>query len=152
MTERKPIRSEEELAEAFDQLFSEIPSPQSQEEINDFIREAGINPDEFGVQIKELAVKALQTSPYNWRNKQAQAEIEEAGVQIDKIEKIGNADRLKLLDMIDNIVNKIKDSNPQFVPVHYRNKLELPEEDLASLLQELVFIAKQENIEINLGE
>lgn len=60
MTERKPIRSDEELAEAFDQLFSDIPSPRSQAEIEEYIREEGIDPEEFGMRIKTNAKRALQ--------------------------------------------------------------------------------------------
>jgi len=152
MTERKPIRSEEELAEVFDQLFSEIPSPQSQAEIDEYIREAGIDPDEFGLQIKKLAYEALRTSPLNWRNQLTKAEIKEARAQLGKVKKITTQDRRKLLEIIDNVLEKINISNPNLAPVHYRNKSELSEEDLTSLLQELVFIAEQENIEIDLGE
>lgn len=152
MTERKPIRSEEELAEAFDQLFSEIPSPRSQAEIDGYIREAGINPYEFGSQIKKLASEALRNSPLNWRNKQTQAEIIKARAQLNNIGKIAKQDRSKLLDLIDSVLEKINISNPNLTSVHYRNKSELSEEDLTSLLQELVFIAKKENIKIDLGE
>jgi len=152
MTERKPIRSEEELAEAFDQLFSEIPSPRSQAEIDEYIREAGIDPEEFVLQIKERTTEALRTSPLNWRNQQTQAEIKEARAQLDKIGKIATQDRSRLLELIDNVLEKINISNPNLAPVHYRNKSELSEEDLTSLLQELVFIAEKEIIELDLGE
>lgn len=152
MTERKPIRSEEELAEAFDQLFSEIPSPRSRTEIDKYIIEAGIDPDEFGLQIKESAIEALQTSPLNWRNQQTQAEIKEARAQLDKIGKIAKQDRSRLLELIDNALEKLNISNPNLAPVHYRNKSDLSEEDLTSLLQELVFIAEKEKIELDLGD
>ena len=69
MSEQKPIRSEEELAGAFDQLFDEIPAPQTQDEIDDYIREAGIDPDEFGALIKEMAANARRrASELSWQN------------------------------------------------------------------------------------
>ena len=152
MTERKPIRSEEELAEAFDQLFSEIPPPQTEEEINEYIIEAGYDPDEFGEQIKNIASEALKNSPLNWRNQIAQSEIEEARSQLEKINELANKDRKDIFSIIEKVMAQIKEANPQLAPVHYRNRSELSEEDLVSLLQELLFIANQSNIDIDLGE
>jgi vacuolar-type H+-ATPase subunit E/Vma4 len=151
MTERKPIRSEEELAEAFDQLFDEIPSPHSREEIDEYIREAGIDPDSFGAQIKEIASKALRESPLNWRN-HAQEEIEQTRAHLEKCERITNRDRGDLLSLIDKVMEKIGKSYPRLAPVHYRNRSELSNDDLVSLLQELMFIAERSNIEIRIDK
>lgn len=151
MTERKPIRSEEELAEAFDQLFDEIPSPQTQEEIDEYIREAGIDPDEFGARIKKLTIKALAESPINWRIR-SKAEIEEARAQLDSIGAIANKERNNLLSIIDKALEQILVTNPQLISLHHRNRTELSDEDLLSLLQELMFIAERSNIHLDLGE
>jgi hypothetical protein len=151
MTEGKPIRSEEELAEAFDQLFDEIPSPQTREEFNAYIREAGIDPDGFGAQIREITSKALRESPLNWRN-HAENEIEKARARLEKYEKFTNRGRGDLLSLIDKVMEKIENNYPSLAPVHYRNRSELSNDDLVSLLQELMFIAERSNIEIRIDE
>lgn len=145
MTERRPIRSEEELAGAFDQLFDEIPAPQTREEIDDYIREAGINPDEFGARIKEIARSALEASPLNWKNRGQ--EIKRERDTLDKFFQVAGQSREDLLSKIDKIMNKIAATNPRLVPIHYRNRTELSEDDLGSLLEELLFVAKQSNID-----
>jgi hypothetical protein len=151
MTERRPIRSEEELAGAFDQLFDEIPAPQTREEIYDYIREAGIDPDEFGAQIKEITSKALQISPLNWRNS-GQEEIERARKALDKFNKFADHSREELLSTVDKVLGRIIAFNPKLAPIHHRNRAELSVEDLASLLEELMFIADQSNIDIHMSD
>jgi len=152
MTGRKPITPEEELTEAFDKLFFEIPSPQTQEEIDEYIREAGIDLDGFGVNIREIASKALSESLLNWRAQATKTEIGMARKKLDDIRRIGNVDRNNLLSIIEKAITNIQAANPQFAPVHYRNHAESPDADLISLLQELIFIADQSNIKIDLGE
>jgi hypothetical protein len=151
MAKRKPIETEEELAEAFDQLFNEIPSPQTREEIDEYIYEAGIDPEEFGAAVAKIAATALKESPLNWRNR-AQEEIVRARANLEKFDKIKTGDRSNLLSTIDKFMEKIKSTNPKLAPVHYRNRDELSDEDLASLIKEIMFIAEQSNIDLEISE
>jgi len=151
MNKQKPIRSEEELVDAFDQLFDEIPFPRTPEEIDEYIREAGIIPNNFGEGIVEIITKALEESPLNWRNR-ALKEIDGARERLEEIDSFKRMDRSDILSMIDNLIEKIKIKNPALAPVHYRNRTDLSKEDLASLLREILFIAEQSNIELDMGE
>lgn len=151
MNKKKPIQTEEELVEAFDQLFDETPPPQTPEEVNDYIREAGIDPDEFGAKTRMFSEKALHESPLNWRNR-GQEEIEQARTALERIEWFAGKSRSELQSIIDTVMGHIAAINPSLNPVHYRNRHELTDEDLASLLQELMFIAGQYNIELDIGE
>jgi hypothetical protein len=148
MTERKPIRSEEELVRAFDQLFDEIPAPKTRDEIDDYIRDAGINPDEFGAHIREITGYALKVSPLNWRNR-SQGEINRARATLNKIIQLAGQNREELLSKIDKVMDKIAAVNPSLSTIQYRNRAELSAEDLTSLLEELLFVAEQSNIDIN---
>lgn len=151
MTEKEPIRSEVELAEAFDQLFNEIPSPQTQEEIDKYISDAGIDPDSFSLKIKKMVADAIEKSSLNWRNEANQTKIEKARTQLESIRDISEFDHSKLVSIVENAFARIKMANPQFSSIHYRNHSELSDEDLKSLLQELIYIADNENINIDLG-
>lgn len=151
MTAKKPIRSEEELVEVFYQLFDEIPSPQSSVEIEEYIREAGIDPDKFGSFVKEIALNALAESPLNWRNRD-EVEVELARAQLVSIGQSADKDRESLLSTIDKVIEKIFATNPNLAPIHYRNRTELSVEDLVSLLQELKFLADKSNVELDLGD
>jgi hypothetical protein len=151
MTKRKPIKTEEELVEAFDQLFDEIPSPQTREEIDEYIYEAGIDPEEFGAEVANIAADALKESPLNWRNR-GQEEIARARANLEKIEKVEGRDRSNLLSIIDKFMEKIRSTNPKLAPIHYRSRDELSDEDLVSLVQELTFIAEQSNIDPEISE
>jgi hypothetical protein len=152
MTEKDPIRSEAELAEAFDQLFNDIPSPQTQEEIEEYIRDAGFDPNYFSKKIKELVTEAIQKSPLNWRNDTNSEKLVKARTHLESIRNFSELDHSKLISIVEDVFTQIRNANPKFAPVHYRNHSELSDIDLQSLLQELIFIAENEDIHLNIGD
>jgi len=55
---RRPIETSEDLVRAFADLFDEI-EPETPEEIDAVLREAGYDPDEVGARMKAVAERAL---------------------------------------------------------------------------------------------
>jgi len=65
---RRPIETGEDLVRAFADLFDEI-EPETPEEIDAVLREAGYDPDEVGARMEAVAERALVDSPLNWRTR-----------------------------------------------------------------------------------
>jgi hypothetical protein len=148
MSEKRPIESEEDLVAAFDQLFDEVPAPESLEEAEKYIRGAGLNPDEFGAEISSFVASALANSPLNWRNRN-QEPIHRALAALETREKETSADRASLLAQIPALLETLVGRFPDRQPLHYRNLTELATADLASLVQELEFLVSQDHSETN---
>lgn len=61
--ERKPRMTDEELVQAFDELFAEVSPPERDEEVDAFLRECGYEPDEVVQRVVEL-VEHLCARPH----------------------------------------------------------------------------------------
>jgi hypothetical protein len=139
MKKRKPVQTSEELIRAFADLFDEI-EPETPAEIDAMLREAGYDPDEIGAQMKAVAEQALANSPLNWRNRAPQ-EMAEEQARFDKAESTSPRNRT---DMIKAIQQLLAGRSEQAL-AHFRNLESASDDDLASMLAELEFLASQEH-------
>lgn len=141
MKNRRPIETSEDLVRAFADLFDEI-APETPEDIDAELREAGYDPDEVAARMRAAAERAIAESPLNWRTR-AQQELAEARA---RVEDFGSA----LPSSRENIVQAIKRLLAQLGPrteqayAHFRNFESLSDEDLASLLTEIEYLARQQ--------
>lgn len=142
MSKREPLKTDQELARALDELFDEIPPPETSEEIDATLREAGCDPDEVASRMQALAERALRESPLNWRNRRQEMEQERA--QLDTSSSATERSRFELLSAIRQIFTQY----PQLA-THHRNLDQATDDDLASLLAELEYLVRQQDTESN---
>ncbi len=150
MSERNPLKTDEELARALDELFDEIPPPKTPEEVDAVLREAGFDPHEVATRMEALAERALANSPLNWRNRDQ--EMEEARTQLGRPSSIPRRTRSEILTAIQQILTQLGGEQRELVTAHFRNLEQATDEDLASLLAELEFLADQQGKQIDDSE
>lgn len=141
MKKRNPPETEKELAAAFDDLFDEIPQPETQEEIEATLRSAGYNPSAVGARMEAIAMEALANSPLNWRNRASQ-EMAEARAQFSNFSSTLRESRSEITTRIQKLLALVG-GEKQMVGAYYRNLDTTSDNDLASLLAELEFLASQ---------
>lgn len=109
----------------------------SLDEANRILREAGHDPDQVGKQVKAVADQAIASSPHNWRNR-AKQDRQRVQNTLDRFRSENkNLDRLGFIDAINNLV--VENS----LSVSYRNLQEMTDEDLESLLQDLLYLVSE---------
>lgn len=139
MNKRRSPQTDEELLQAFLDLFDEV-VPDSPEDVDDFLRESGYDPEKVGARMQVVAKKALENSPLNWRNR--------AGHELRQVR-----------DRLENFVPGLKEGRTEIITAiqelmvqhrlattNFRNLEEATEEDLASLLCELEFLIDQQDL------
>lgn len=146
MEENKPKRSDIDIAEEFDRIFDEIPEPESDEEIEDYLIEAGYDPETLKNQGAEF-VKNLMTN--NWRFVPSE-EIDEAITKIDEIPFRKDWNRSQLTAAIQKVSDALASIGQQ-PSMAFRNLQELTEADLATILQELEYKARIKGIDLDLS-
>jgi hypothetical protein len=134
--------TDRDVAEAFETLFDETLLPESREEAEEIILEAGIDPEKWDNEMNIMVQKLLRDSPLNWRNI-AQEEIFNIVSDLENIPKRVNKTIQELWELIDKALEELYPSK-QNIPVAYRNLEEVTKEDLASLLQELEYQLHEE--------
>lgn len=75
MDKRKAPTTNKELLDALSELFQET-EPETPEEVNVLLREAGYDPEQIAAKIKAAAERGLSESPLNWRNKTQELEAD----------------------------------------------------------------------------
>ena len=146
MKENKPKRSDIEIAEEFDRLFDEIPEPKTDEEVLDYLIEAGYDPETLKTQGAEF-VKYIMAS--NWRFVPLE-DINETVTKIDEIPFRKEWNRLQLTTAIQKLSDALASKGRQ-PSLAFRNLQELTEADLAIILQELEYKARTNGIDLDLG-
>jgi len=136
---RRSIETGEDLVRAFADLFDEI-EPETPEEIDAVLREAGYDPDEVGTRMKAVAERALADSPLNWR-KRAQRKLEAERARIAGSAKTSLHNREDIIRAIEQLVTQFGGQ----MAYAYRNLESETDEDLASLLSELEYLASQQH-------
>ena len=139
MKGRRSIETSEDLVRAFADLFDEI-EPETPEEIDAVLCEAGYDPDEIGARMKAVAERALVDSPLNWRNR-AQRELEAERARIAAAVKTSLLNRADIIHAIEQLVAQF---GGQMAYAH-RNLDSETDEDLASLLSELEYLASRQH-------
>jgi hypothetical protein len=138
MNKRRPPATEEELVHTFADLFDEV-GPETPEEVDAILREGGHDPDTIAARMKSIAEHALARSPLNWRNR-AQQELEAERTKLDRVTPVARHDRSEIIAAIQQLLSRLQAH--QLAPAHaYRNFDQATDEDLASLLAELEYLA-----------
>ncbi len=141
MTEQTSPQSERDLVDALVDLFNEV-EPDTSEEIDAVLHEAGHDPEEVTSRIKAAVERALTDSPLNWRNK-ARNEIEEERTRLTTFTPSVSGDRVTLLESIQRLLASLQTRNGTLAAAYHRNLEEATNEDLAGLLAELEYLAAQ---------
>jgi hypothetical protein len=135
MKENNTKRTDLDIASDFDALFTDISEPASDQEISDYLMEAGYDMDKLKANGKIL-IDNLLTNNWRFRNPQV---IHEAVKKINAIPLRENLGHEQLIAAIKQLKNAI---DPQLSMV-FRNLDELTDQDLRSILQELEYKANE---------
>lgn len=136
MSEHKQDRTDKELFDAMNQLFSEV-EPGTPEEIDEVIKAIGYDPESFAARMKAVARRSASESPLNWRNKaRTELELERKRLESRTATRrgVGEELRTRIQDLLTQLGSK---PNVAMAFAHHRNLDTASDEDLASLLEEL---------------
>ena len=147
MNKRQAPTNNRELVDAFADLFEET-EPEGPVEIDEALREAGHDPGAVGDWLKVIAERALAKSPANWRNR-AQHEIEEEKTRLATFKPPVSGDRVSLIAAIQGLLTSLQNKQGTLATAFHRNLEEATDEDLASLLAELKYLAAQSDNQTN---
>lgn len=147
MNKRQPPSNNRELVDALADLFEET-GLEEPSEIDETLREAGYDPDVVGSRFKEIADRAIAESPANWRNK-ARQEIDEEKMRLAAFKPSLSGDRVSLIEAIQGLLASRQTNNATLAAAYHRNLEEATDEDLASLLAELKYLATQSDNQAN---
>jgi hypothetical protein len=139
MSKRNSIQTSEELVLAFADLFDEL-EPETPEEVASVLRDTGHAPDEVGARMKAVAEQALAKSPLNWRIR-AQRELQAEREHLAGLAAPALRNRAEIIAAIKRLVAQ---SGAQMAYAH-RNLESETDEDLASLLADLEYLASQQS-------
>jgi hypothetical protein len=146
MEENKAKRSDVEIAKDFEQLFDEIPEPETDEEVTAYLIEAGYDPEVLKVQGSEFVANLIAN---NWRFISSE-ETDEATAGINEIPLRKDWNRSQLINAIEKISGALALHGRQ-PAMAFRNLEELTDADLAIILQELEYKANISGIDPELG-
>jgi DNA-directed RNA polymerase subunit F len=149
MTKSGPPKTSEDLVRAVADLFDEV-EPETQEEIDAVLREAGHDPDEVAARMKVVAERALASSPFNWRNR-AQRELADERARYERLASVLPRSRADILSAIQALLAQLGGRTQQAY-AHFRNFESATDEDLARLLSELEYLASQQHGQHRKGE
>jgi hypothetical protein len=135
---RRRVETSEDLVCAFADLFNEV-APETPEEIDGELCAAGYDPDKIGARMQAAAEQSLANSPLNWRSR-AQRQLEVERARIAGFVTTLLRSRAEIIAAIRQLVAQ---SGGQMVYAH-RNFESETDEDLASLLADLEYLASQQ--------
>src|SRR2546428_2956461 len=102
MSERRPPTTEEELIRAFTDIFNAV-EPETPEEIQTTLRDAGYDPDNVAARMQAIAARAIKNSPLNWRNR-AQVELESEKARLETIPSSQPGNRADIVNSIKQLL------------------------------------------------
>jgi len=140
MSKHRPPETEKDLIRAFDVLFSAV-EPESTEEIEALLRAEGLDPKELAAQGRALVDEAIAKSPYNWRNRAPQ-ERRRAGEKYGEIESAFPKTREAILSAISDFKLRMPEQY-SLATAQYRNLEDVSDDDLQTLLGDLMYIWSQ---------
>jgi len=136
---KKPPETYREFLDRLADLFDEVP-PESLEEAEQELRDAGLDPEAIGQRMSELAARTLARSPLNWRVS-APEERHRALGQFTHFKATIPETRAEIEVAIRQILEQMPHlAQSPAVTTHFRNFEEAGDEDLRSLLLELEFL------------
>lgn len=133
---RKMPETEEELLDAFLDLLGEV-APDTEEEVNTFLRASGYDPEELTAQAESTFKEALETSPLDWRNR-ARQELSAAKKRMTQQGSKTSRSREENIAAIQMLQQRYG----QAMAAHFRNiDLDnISDEDLESIREEYEFL------------
>ncbi len=140
MKKRKPLETDIELAQALDKLFDEISLPETPEDIDAFLREAGYDPDEVATNMQLNVEQALANSPLNWRNREQT--LQEEKHKSDATPLTSLPTKAELLQTLQQLFTR----QPELA-THFRNFETMSANDLADLVKDIEYLSSQQNKE-----
>ncbi|MBI3340157.1 MAG: hypothetical protein HY022_08505 [Chloroflexi bacterium] len=147
MDENKSKRTDLEIANEFNRLFDEIPEPETDEEILEFLVESGYDPETLKTQGGEFINNLIAT---NWRFVSSN-DIDEAVTKIDDVPIRKEWSRGQLTNAIQKLSASLAFGGKQ-PSLAFRNLEELTDSDLAVILQELEYKARASGIDFDLSQ
>ncbi|MDL1944586.1 hypothetical protein FBQ99_19835 [Chloroflexi bacterium CFX2] len=147
MDENKSKRSDLDIANEFDRLFNEIPEPETDEEIREFLVESGYDPEALKAQGREFVHNLIAT---NWRFVSSN-EIDEAVTKIDEVPTRKEWSRSQLTKAIQKLSAALTIGGKQ-PSLAFRNLEELTDSDLVVILQELEYKARASGVDFDLSQ
>lgn len=142
MDKRKGPESYEDLVKALADLFDEI-GPLAPEEVDRVLIEAGYDPSKVATHMNAIAQQAMQDSPLNWRNR-ALKTIRDEQRRLAGLQRSVFKGRDEMIAAIQQLIRRIGEEQYRFVGAHFRNLEEASDDDLASLLSELEYLAARQ--------
>ena len=145
MDEDKSKRTDLEIASEFDHLFDEIPEPDTDEEVRAFLEESGYDVEKLKAEgvafVRDLIAR-------NWRFASLR-DMHAAATAINEVPVRIGWDRRRLTEAIEKVAAVLRSggAQPSFA---FRNLDELTDADLATILQELEYTARDTGIELDL--
>lgn len=143
MKPRKSPATDEELVNAFTDLFNEV-EPETDDEIDAVLRQAGYDPEAVAVRIRQAADRAIEKSSLNWRSRFS-AELETEKTRLATIPSGIRMNREEILEAIRNKFAKLGGKTNQFGFAH-RNFDMASDDDLRSLLSELDYLEVNQQV------
>lgn len=137
MKPRKAPATDEELVNAFNDLFNEV-EPETNDEMDAVLRQAGHDPEEIATRMRQIADRAIERSPLNWRNKFPD-EIEIEKSRLAAFLPNVHMRRDEIIEAIRNKLAKLSGRTNRLGFAH-RNFETASDDDLRSLLSELEYL------------
>ena len=138
-------QTDEELVQILADLFERTELDESEEEVDVSLQALGYDPDALTTRMRAVIQEAMGKSPLNWRG--AQRELAEARAKLEDIsEDVSSAlprSRTSVMEAIEQVLAELGPNTRQAYA--YRNFESLSDEDLASLLAELEYLAHQQH-------
>lgn len=142
MDKQKKPESYEDLVDALANLFDEV-GPETLEEVDAILAEAGYDPAEVAERMNAIARHAKLDSPLNWRNRALKG-IRDERVRLESLERPTVKGRIEIIAAIQELIRRIRGEQYKLVGAHFRNLERASDNDLASLLSQLEYLANQE--------
>lgn len=147
MDENRSKRTDLEIASEFDCLFDEIPEPNSLEDVRAYLSEAGYDIEKLKADGVAFVSDLIAN---NWRFADLR-DIHEAAVKINEVSVRNGWDRRQLTAAIEKLSAILGSSGTQ-LSLAFRNLDELTDTDLATILQELEYKARNNGIKLDLDQ
>lgn len=145
MDEDKSKRTDLDIASEFDRLFDEIPGPDSDEEVRTYLEEAGYDIEKLKAEGVAFVNDLIAS---NWRFANLR-DIHDVAAEINEVPVRKGWDRRRLTAAIEKL-SAVLSSNGAQPSLAFRNLDELTDTDLATILQELEYKARNCSITLDL--
>lgn len=138
MKKRGCVETSEDLVRAFADLFDEV-APMRSEEIESELRDVGLDPEKVVARVQAAVEASLVESRRDWR-KEAPRELERERAKMAERASTRSLDRAGIIAAIERLSSQLSGQ----LRHAYRNLEAETDEDLASLLEDLEYLASQE--------